>query len=203
MAVSRSGKSQSPNGSRSGIPGAPPRTSFAKIREPLEVPNLLALQTDSFDWLVGNQAWQTRQAASGTLAELGERLGATAIIGLVEGSDIVCVASAEPPTGFLHVRYRVGFRHSVSVGAGGLAVLSGMPPQEGERAEVAKARELGYAVSYEELEEGAAAVSAPVLIPHQPIRMSVSVLMPTSQLKDPAEAGRLVIAAAAQVAAMF
>ncbi|QIX28051.1 DNA-directed RNA polymerase subunit beta [Nocardioides sp. JQ2195] len=34
------------------------RTSFAKISEPLEVPQLLALQTDSFDWLVGNEKWQ-------------------------------------------------------------------------------------------------------------------------------------------------
>ena len=46
-----------------GIPGAPPRTSFAKIREPLEVPNLLALQTESFDWLVGNDAWQRASAS--------------------------------------------------------------------------------------------------------------------------------------------
>jgi DNA-directed RNA polymerase subunit beta len=36
------------------------RVSFAKIREPLEVPNLLHLQTTSFDWLVGNEAWQSR-----------------------------------------------------------------------------------------------------------------------------------------------
>ena len=36
------------------IPGAPLRVSFAKIREPLEVPDLLALQTASFDWLVGS-----------------------------------------------------------------------------------------------------------------------------------------------------
>src|SRR6476469_8171108 len=42
-------------------PGAP-RVSFAKLREPLEVPNLLALQTDSFDWLVGGTAWRARQA---------------------------------------------------------------------------------------------------------------------------------------------
>ncbi len=41
---------------------APPRISFAKIREPLEVPNLLALQTDSFDALLGNEAWQARVA---------------------------------------------------------------------------------------------------------------------------------------------
>ena len=61
MAVSRSGKSRSPS-AQFGIPGSPPRTSFAKIREPLEVPNLLALQTDSFDWLVGNEAWRARVA---------------------------------------------------------------------------------------------------------------------------------------------
>ncbi len=36
------------------------RVSFAKIREPLEVPNLLALQTNSFDWLLGNSAWRAR-----------------------------------------------------------------------------------------------------------------------------------------------
>ncbi|HEY0949965.1 DNA-directed RNA polymerase subunit beta [Nocardioides sp.] len=33
------------------------RISFAKITEPLEVPQLLSLQTDSFDWLVGNDKW--------------------------------------------------------------------------------------------------------------------------------------------------
>ncbi|MEI6373796.1 MAG: DNA-directed RNA polymerase subunit beta [Actinomycetes bacterium] len=41
-------------------PAVPTRVSFAKIREPLEVPNLLALQTESFDWLMGNAAWQKR-----------------------------------------------------------------------------------------------------------------------------------------------
>ncbi|MDT4925699.1 MAG: DNA-directed polymerase subunit beta, partial [Pseudonocardiales bacterium] len=75
MAVSRSGKSQSANGTRSGIPGAPPRTSFAKIREPLEVPNLLALQTESFDWLVGNEAWSVRSdTATRTTSGLEEIL---------------------------------------------------------------------------------------------------------------------------------
>lgn len=40
-----------------------PRISFAKISEPLEVPQLLSLQTDSFDWLIGNEAWQERTQA--------------------------------------------------------------------------------------------------------------------------------------------
>ena len=44
------------------------RISFAKIDEPLEVPQLLALQTDSFDWLVGNEKWNAvveRRLANG------------------------------------------------------------------------------------------------------------------------------------------
>ncbi|WP_246210896.1 DNA-directed RNA polymerase subunit beta [Phytoactinopolyspora alkaliphila] len=38
------------------------RISFAKLRDPLKVPNLLALQIDSFDWLLGNSRWQARVA---------------------------------------------------------------------------------------------------------------------------------------------
>lgn len=45
---------------------APRRVSFAKIREPLEVPNLLALQVESVDWLLGNDAWRSRIAAAGS-----------------------------------------------------------------------------------------------------------------------------------------
>ncbi|GAA3283900.1 DNA-directed RNA polymerase subunit beta [Nesterenkonia halobia] len=36
------------------------RLSFAKISEPLDVPELLALQVESFDRLVGNDAWAAR-----------------------------------------------------------------------------------------------------------------------------------------------
>ncbi|MDZ8170574.1 DNA-directed RNA polymerase subunit beta [Microbacterium xanthum] len=38
------------------------RLSFAKISDTLTVPDLLALQTESFDWLVGNEAWRERLA---------------------------------------------------------------------------------------------------------------------------------------------
>ncbi|MBN6777192.1 DNA-directed RNA polymerase subunit beta [Pseudoclavibacter alba] len=38
------------------------RLSFAKISDTLDVPDLLALQTQSFDWLVGNDAWKARLA---------------------------------------------------------------------------------------------------------------------------------------------
>ncbi|MBJ7358321.1 DNA-directed RNA polymerase subunit beta [Nocardioides sp.] len=46
-----------PGNTRTNSSGSPRRISFAKIQEPLEVPQLLSLQTDSFDWLIGNEAW--------------------------------------------------------------------------------------------------------------------------------------------------
>jgi DNA-directed RNA polymerase subunit beta len=51
-------RSTSKNPSNSANPLAPRRISFAKIKEPLEVPKLLDLQTKSFDWLVGNEDWK-------------------------------------------------------------------------------------------------------------------------------------------------
>ena len=58
-----------------GIPGAPKRVSFAKIREPLEVPGLLDIQTDSFEWLIGSERWRAKAA---------ERLNGSAVGGLEE-----------------------------------------------------------------------------------------------------------------------
>ncbi|WP_421083232.1 DNA-directed RNA polymerase subunit beta [Rothia nasimurium] len=49
--------------------GSQRRISFAKIAEPLQVPNLLALQLDSFDQLVGNERWAAKAAVA---AETGD-----------------------------------------------------------------------------------------------------------------------------------
>ncbi|WP_185072509.1 DNA-directed RNA polymerase subunit beta [Nonomuraea jabiensis] len=48
----------------SAVPAGPRRVSFARIQEPLEVPDLLALQTESFDWLLGNERWKARVEAA-------------------------------------------------------------------------------------------------------------------------------------------
>ena len=63
--------------SASAIAPGPHRISFARIREPLEVPSLLALQTDSFDWLLGNEKWQARIGAEHALGrkDLPEQSG--------------------------------------------------------------------------------------------------------------------------------
>ena len=44
------------------------RPSFAKVTEPISVPDLLSLQTESFDWLIGNEPWR---AIAGDAAKTG------------------------------------------------------------------------------------------------------------------------------------
>ncbi|MFB2583173.1 DNA-directed RNA polymerase subunit beta [Herbiconiux sp. P15] len=57
MAAARNATTTSPKNGR-----AASRLSFAKITDTLTVPDLLALQTESFDWLVGNDVWKARVA---------------------------------------------------------------------------------------------------------------------------------------------
>jgi len=67
LAVSRATKATATNStaSNSGIPGAPRRVSFAKIREPLGTPNLLDLQIQSFEWFTGAESWFQRRIDAG------------------------------------------------------------------------------------------------------------------------------------------
>ncbi|KAA1247568.1 DNA-directed RNA polymerase subunit beta [Mycobacterium simiae] len=57
--------------SNSSVPGAPNRVSFAKLREPLEVPGLLDVQIDSFEWLIGSQRWREAAIARGDVTPVG------------------------------------------------------------------------------------------------------------------------------------
>jgi DNA-directed RNA polymerase subunit beta len=39
------------------------RVNFGSIKEPIDVPYLLGVQTDSFDWLIGNERWKKKAEA--------------------------------------------------------------------------------------------------------------------------------------------
>ena len=71
MAVSRQSKSAVATTSNSSVPGAPNRISFAKLREPLEVPGLLDVQTESFEWLIGSERWREIAAGRGDVNPIG------------------------------------------------------------------------------------------------------------------------------------
>ncbi|MFY9915364.1 MAG: DNA-directed RNA polymerase subunit beta, partial [Nocardioidaceae bacterium] len=76
MAASRNA-SNTPTISRNSKADDTGRVSFAKIAETLEVPDLLALQADSFNWLVGNESWRAKveQAQSEGRQDVSTRSG--------------------------------------------------------------------------------------------------------------------------------
>ncbi|AQT78755.1 DNA-directed RNA polymerase subunit beta [Mycolicibacterium litorale] len=68
LAVSSQSKTTTTSNS---VPGAPKRISFAKLREPLEVPGLLDVQTESFEWLIGSPRWRGIAEARGDVNPVG------------------------------------------------------------------------------------------------------------------------------------
>jgi DNA-directed RNA polymerase subunit beta len=72
LAVARSASTSSAKNGR-----VAQRLSFAKINDTLEVPDLLALQTESFEWLVGSPVWKKRvaEAKAQGLPVVSERSG--------------------------------------------------------------------------------------------------------------------------------
>jgi DNA-directed RNA polymerase subunit beta len=72
---------------------APRRISFARIAEPLEVPDLLALQTASFSWLIGADEWRA-SVDKGAQSGLEEIL--TEISPIRDFSDTMSLEFREP-----------------------------------------------------------------------------------------------------------
>uniref|UniRef100_UPI002FDAA814 DNA-directed RNA polymerase subunit beta n=1 Tax=Dietzia sp. TaxID=1871616 RepID=UPI002FDAA814 len=91
LAVSRQTKSVST------VPGAPRRVSFAKINEPLPVPGLLDLQTESFEWFIGSDRWAEAAAARGvTNLESGLDAILTEISPIEDFSGSLSLSFSEP-----------------------------------------------------------------------------------------------------------
>ncbi|MEP7115816.1 MAG: helix-turn-helix domain-containing protein [Ilumatobacteraceae bacterium] len=103
-----------------------------------------------------------RAAAAPVLANLAEDLQMTAFLVVGDGNEAITVDSVEPSSLGAHVAYRPGTRHPIDRGAPGLALLAGRPATSGERAEVTRARDLGWAESEAEVIAGLASIAVPI-----------------------------------------
>jgi DNA-binding IclR family transcriptional regulator len=137
------------------------------------------------------------EAAMPALRALAEDLGATAHLTIADNGEALALAVVEPTWTALHVAYRTGSRHPLTLGAAGQAILAGRVAlsQDGNsRSDPKSAR---YVVSSGELQEGAHGIAAP--LPAGPgIEASVGVV--TLSTLDPAVAGPRVLSAADQIA---
>jgi DNA-binding IclR family transcriptional regulator len=132
------------------------------------------------------------------LRTLADEVRTTTALTVRDGDEAVVVAVVQPRNTTMHVAYRPGLRHPLDRGASGLAILAAGAPLEGERSEVAAARERGWARSTGELLPGATGVAVAIVARSRETEASVSAVWVDD--RDPAEVARLVTRAAGAIA---
>lgn len=133
------------------------------------------------------------------LRTLADEVRATTALTVRDGDEAVVVAVVQPRSTSMHIAYRPGLRHPVDRGASGLAILAAGAPVDGERPEVALARERGWAESTGELLPGATGVAVPVVARGRATEASISAVWVDG--RDTAPVAELVIRSARAIAA--
>lgn len=121
--------------------------------------------------LARSVASDLQTAAQSELRRLADDLGMTAFLVVLDRADSVTLTTVEPSHAVASIAQRPGSRHSVSIGAPGIALQTllsvserrarGLAAQEPD--EVETARRLGWATSYGEVIPGVTALAAPVI----------------------------------------
>jgi DNA-binding IclR family transcriptional regulator len=120
--------------------------------------------------LARSVATDLQSAARPELQRLADELGMTAFLVVLDRSECVTLLTTEPRTPVASIAQRPGSRHSVLVGAPGIAIQTLLSTADreshgivgAEADEVAAAREAGYASSHGEVIPGVTAIAAPV-----------------------------------------
>ena len=146
---------------------------------------------------------EVNRLASGGMHQLMELTREAVCLAVRDRDDLVVVDRVEPPGLFVRIGYNVGFRHSITVGAHGRALLAFLPAlgdgariEEGMRDSI---RRRGYAISTDELENGASGVAAPILDHRGQAVAALGVVAPTPRLPDPATLGPRIAQTAMEV----
>jgi IclR family transcriptional regulator, acetate operon repressor len=158
---------------------------------------------------VWNAGLDLGAVAEPMLRRLWEATGETVALFVPDGAVRTCIAEL-PSSHALNFRRGVGYRESLARGASGKAILANLSEAEvaGARLDLKKhARELalikerGFAISKEELMQGAVAVSAPFFNGGGQVAGSLSVYGPSARLSDAqiAKFGKLLVREAREI----
>ena len=132
-----------------------------------------------------------RTTAVPVLGAVADELRMTAFLVVRGGDEAVTIESVEPRGSDVHVVYRPGNRHDVDRGAPGLALLAGAPAIVGERSDVTRCRDRGWAATAAEVLAGMSSVASPI-----DARSAIAVVFPVGQRSDVEFIGRTVATAA-------
>ncbi|GAA3862322.1 helix-turn-helix domain-containing protein [Leifsonia kafniensis] len=124
-----------------------------------------------------------QQAALPVLNEIANELGMTCLLAvLLDSGEAATLVSAAPRQTVAVVSYRPGYRHPITRGGPGKAILLGLPESswppdmsDALREEITESRVRGYASSQDEVVPSLRSVAVPLTLPGQP-RASIAVI---------------------------
>jgi DNA-binding IclR family transcriptional regulator len=130
--------------------------------------------------------------AQGELAALADQLAMTAFLVVLSGSECVTLVSVAPSRTAAAVVYRPGARHSLAVGAPGIAIQAAMNAEQWRavadvqpRDSLDEVRRAGYATSHDEVIPGLRSVAVPLTVPGHPVQVcAVAVVYVSTKLSE-------------------
>lgn len=157
-----------------------------------------------------------RERARPVLERLAGEFGETAVLSVADGGEVVALDQVFGGRHMVQVRYQPGFRHPLTLGAHGRAILAfadqaatqaalaAVPDPAALRESLALTRERGWAFSHDELQLGASGLAVPLFDDQGRAIASVGIVAPVARFPDLADlaAATLAAAAAAQMPAM-
>ena len=152
-----------------------------------------------------------RLAAQRPMLHLFEQVSETVALTVREGDDAVSADQLVVPGRLVRAEYPPGFRHPLDRAAAGRAILAYAEPATVSRflaaasdgsalaASLAEVRSAGFAVTANELSQGAAGLAAPVLDGSGQAVASVGIVAPADRFPAAERVAGLVVAAAAEI----
>lgn len=135
---------------------------------------------------------ELRAEGRAVMKDLAEALGETVVMHIADGDDAVVVEQVVAEN-VVRVEHEIGSRHALMTGASGRAILAFLGDRtiervardaenpEGLRRQLEGVRQLGYAVSHDELMQGVHGIAVPVLDETGHGTTSLAILVPVTR----------------------
>ena len=133
-----------------------------------------------------------RAQGRAVMLDLEERIGETVVMHIPDGEDAVVLEQVVGERNVVRVEHRIGSRHPLDLGASGRAILAFLPTiaehlvrrsdkPDALGRQLESVRQLGYALSHDELQQGVHGIAVPVLSASGTAAASLAVLVPTDR----------------------
>lgn len=175
------------------------RTVVHRLLATLEGRGFVTRQDDGylpgaiFVQIAGEIRPDLRNKAKQAMTGLADRVGETVVLHVPAGDDAVVLECVVPDDQLVRVEPKIGRGHSLAVSAGGRAILAFvdearirsvcniMDQPDVLRRQLESVRQLGYALSHDEAQEGVHGLAVPVFSTSNQVLGAIAILTPTSR----------------------